>query len=162
MNLSELKAELMKGVKALGVCKDSYSKMRGYDRDELIAMYLHLPDWCLERDFPSLEMLRREFSDIEDKCVFIDKMFDGELFKNSPVYVFHNCKGKIRVDWNVEKANIPILYFANDCKIEVVSNDKIVVPYPTKVNIITYGENTTITAHDGRYIKFVFNKPNKA
>lgn len=162
MNFSKLKAELMKAAKALGVCKDSYAKMRGYDRDELINMYLHLPDWCLERNFPSLEMLRREFSDIKDKGVFVDKTFDGELFKNKPIYVFHNCKGVINVDWNVEKAIIPILYFANDCEIEVYSNDKITVFKPTKINIIVYGENTSVIAHDGKYIKFELSNPSKA
>lgn len=162
MNFSELKAELMKGVKNLGVCKESYSKMRGYDRDELIAMYLHLPDWCMSRNFPSLEMLRREFSDVEDKGIYIDKTFKCELFKNKPVYVFHNCKGRIFVDWNVEKANIPILYFANGCEIEVYSNDKIVVPIPARVKIIIYSEDSVITTHDGKYVKFEFKKPKKA
>ena len=49
----------------------------GYDRDGLIEMYLRTIDWSLERNFPSLRLLRREFSDIEDKGVFVGKTFDG-------------------------------------------------------------------------------------
>ena len=115
-----LKETLMKGARNGGICADGYAEMRGYDRDGLIEMYLRTIDWSLERNFPSLRLLRREFSDIEDKGVFVGKTFDGEVFDKKQVYVFHACKGTIKVAMDYDNAVIPMLYFANGCKMEVM------------------------------------------
>ena len=71
----------MQDAKADGICAEGYGKMRGYDRDELINYYLTHPDWCLQRRFPSIRLLRTEFSDIEDRGVFVDKKFNGETLR---------------------------------------------------------------------------------
>lgn len=119
MNDSELKEALMQTAKTQGICAEGYGLMRGYDRDGLIAYYLASPDWCVERGFPSLEVLRREFSDIEDKGVYVDKTFNGEVFDKLQVYIFHNCKGTINVAMDYDNAVIPMLYFANSCDMTV-------------------------------------------
>ena len=79
MNETQLKETLMEGARNNGICAEGYGQMRGYDRDGLIRYYLTNSDWCMERGFPSLELLRREFSDIEDKGVFVGKTFDSEV-----------------------------------------------------------------------------------
>ena len=114
----------MEGARNSGICAEGYGKMRGYDRDEMIQYYLANPDWCLERDFPSMRLLRREFSDIEDKGVFVGKTFDGEVFDKLQAYIFHDCKGTIKVAMDYENAVIPMLYFANGCKIRVECEQK--------------------------------------
>lgn len=109
----------MTSARSVGICKDGYSQMRGYDRDGLVSYYVENPDWCIERGFPSLETIRREFSDIEDKGVFVGKTFDGEVFDKLQAYIFHDCKGTINVAMDYDNAVIPMLYFANGCKIRV-------------------------------------------
>lgn len=127
-----LKETLMEDARRRGICAEGYGLMRGYDREGLIDYYLANPDWCIERGFPSLELLRREFSDIEDKGVFVGRTFDGEVFDRLQTYIFHDCKGRILVAMDYENAVIPMLYFANGCNIRVECEQKndpaIVVP----------------------------------
>lgn len=135
----ELKDVLMSDARDSGICKDGYSEMRGYDREALIEMYLRTLDWSLERDFPSIELLRREFADIEDKGVYVDKEFNGEIFSDKQAYVFHHCKGVINVAMNYEKAIIPMIYIANDCDIVVCCEQTNKPKIKTPVYI--FGEN---------------------
>lgn len=124
MNETKLKETLMNDARRGGICAEGYGQMRAYDREGLIDYYVQNPDWCMERGFPSLELLRREFSDIEDKGVFVGKTFDGEVFDKLQAYIFHDCKGTIRVAMNYDNAIIPMLYFANGCKIRVECEQK--------------------------------------
>lgn len=119
MEYMELKEHLMNQARHDGICAEGYEHMRGYNRPALIRYYLDNPDWCLERGFPSLELLRREFSDIEDDGVYVGKKFDGEVFDKLQTYVFHNCSGTIRVAMDYDNEVIPMLYFANGCNIRV-------------------------------------------
>lgn len=120
----QLKETLMADARRGGICAPGYELMRGYDRDGLIGYYLECPDWCMERGFPSLELLRREFSDIEDKGVFVGRTFDGEVFDKLQTYIFHDCKGTIKVAMDYENAVIPMLYFANGCRMRVECGQK--------------------------------------
>lgn len=119
-----MKETLMEDARRGGICAEGYGLMRGYDRDGLIDYYLECPDWSIERGFPSFELLRREFSDIEDKGVFVGKTFDGEVFDKLQTYIFHDCKGTIRVAMDYDNAIIPMLYFANGCNIRVECEQK--------------------------------------
>ena len=119
-----MKETLMEDARRGGICAEGYGQMRGYDRDGLIGYYLECPDWCIERGFPSLRLLRREFSDIEDRGVFIGRTFNGEVFDKLQTYIFHNCKGIIRVAMDYGNAVIPMLYFANGCNIRVECEQK--------------------------------------
>lgn len=132
MEEKELKETLMEGARQEGICAEGYGLMRGYDRDGLIDYYVANTDWCLERGFPSLKMLKREFSDIEDKGVCVGKEFNGELFDSKQTYIFHNCSGTINVAMDYGHEVVPMLYFANKCRIRVEckqsNNPPIVVP----------------------------------
>ena len=120
----ELKEELMEDARRGGICAEGYAQMRAYDRDELIGFYVENPDWSIERGFPSIELLRREFADIEDKGVYVGRRFEGELFSEKQTYIFHDCTGTIRVAMDYDNAVIPMLYFANGCKIRVECEQK--------------------------------------
>lgn len=124
MNEAKLKETLMNDARRGGICAEGYGQMRGYDREGLIDYYVQNPDWCMERGFPSLELMRREFSDIEGKGVFIGKTFDGEVFDKLQTYIFHDCKGTIKVAMDYENAVIPMLYFANGCRMRVECEQK--------------------------------------
>lgn len=120
----QLKETLMKDARRGGICATGYELMRGYDRDGLIDYYIQNPDWAMERGFPSLKLLRCEFSDIEDKGVFVGRTFNGEVFDKLQTYIFHNCKGTIKVAMDYDNAVIPMLYFANGCRMRVECEQK--------------------------------------
>lgn len=157
MNDTQLKESLMEEARLGGICSEGYGQMRGYDRDGLVRYYLANPDWCMERGFPSLELLRREFSDIEGKGVFVDRTFDGEILNKRQVYVFHACKGTVRIGWNVDEAIIPMLYCANGCEIKFIS-DNMPSPNPVSVPVYVFGSRS-IEAVSDKSVKFtVYNE----
>ena len=126
--MKDIRKELLHTAHEKGICADGYRQMlESADIDALIEYYTAQPDWCLERDFPDLEMLREHFADAGEKGVFVERAFKGELLNERQAYVFHNCKGTIKVALNVEKAVIPMIYLANGCRmrIEGVADEKI-------------------------------------
>lgn len=152
MDNKQLKETLMENARHAGICADGYGLMRGYDRDGLIGYYVSNPDWCLERGYPTLELLHQEFSSIEDQGVFVGRTFDGEVFDKLQTYIFHNCKGEIKVAMDYENAVIPMLYFANGCNMTVSCEQKnipaISVPlYVTNEgnNIVNHEDNESCT-----------------
>lgn len=157
MSHTQLKERLMSDARRGGICAEGYGLMRGYDRDELIAYYLKCPDWCMERGFPGLDILRSEFSDIEDKGVYVGKTFNGEVFSDKQVYIFHDCKGQIRVGWDEYGAVIPMLYFANGCDIEIIGDGHF-NPFPIQVPVYSFGENWIEAISDTEVIFKLYNK----
>lgn len=157
MNHTQLKERLMSDARCGGICAEGYGLMRGYDRDELIAYYLKCPDWCMERGFPSLDILRSEFSDCEDKGVYVGKTFDGEVFSDKQVYIFHDCKGTIKVAMDYDNAVIPMLYFANGCRMRVTCTQKENLKSPIDVPLYIFGKND-IQARSNIYAKFIKHK----
>lgn len=159
MEEMQLKETLMEDARRGGICAPGYELMRGYDRDGLIGYYVQNPDWSIERGFPSLELLRREFSDIEDKGVFVGKTFDGEVFDKLQTYIFHDCKGTIRVAMDYDNAVIPMLYFANGCNIRVECEQKndpaINVPLYIAEDCKVVGAKTDNCVFRRKIIKFI-------
>ncbi|MBD5367245.1 MAG: hypothetical protein HDR82_09675 [Bacteroides sp.] len=115
-----LKEKLINTAHAKGICADGYRQMLGSaDRGAMVEYYVANPDWCLERDFPTLQVLRDFFADEEDRGVFVDRVFDGEVLNERQAYVLHNCSGTVRVGLNVGRAIIPMLYIANGCRLRI-------------------------------------------
>lgn len=155
MENQDLKELLMTDARNGGICADGYKEMRGYNREELIDYYLRTIDWSLERNFPSLKIMRYEFSNIEDKGVFVDRTFHGETFDKLQIYVFHHCKGVINVAMDCDNAVIPMLYFANGCEMEVhCEQDNF--GNPIKVPLYIFGRNTVIAKSDehARFVRY--------
>lgn len=146
----------MKIARNSGICKDGYIRMASSTEEELVEFYLESPDWCLERDYPTLDYLRANFSDIEDKGVYIDRTFRGELLNDRQVYIFHNCKGTVKVGLNVDKAVIPMLYIANGCRLRFVGVGDVRPQRDsqrTEVPLYVFGRND-VSARDNVYVKF--------
>lgn len=158
--MKDLKERLMEEARAKGICAEGYGTMRTDDIDALVDYYIQNPDWAMERDYPTLAVLREHFSNIEDKGVFVGKTFHGELLNERQAYIFHNCRGTVRVGLNIGKAIIPMLYVANGCRMRIVgagdaeprrSDERTIVP------IYSFGKND-ISAHDNKYVKFQRHK----
>lgn len=142
----------MNTARAKGICAEGYEQMRRGDIDALVSYYVDNPDWCIERDYPTLDFLYEHFSDIEDKGVFVGKTFHGELLNEKQAYIFHDCKGTIKVGLNVEKAIIPMLYAANGCRLKIMGIGQ-TKRSRAEVPVYAFGKND-ISAKDNAYVKF--------
>lgn len=136
-----------------GMCGDNRAYLNACDsKADAIKLYKQTIDWALERDYPGLDVLRKDFCDCEGDGLFIDKTFNGETLTEHQVYVFHHCNGVIRVGLNLKKKIIPMLYFANDCNMTVeglgVEN-----MFADRVPLYIFGDNNII-AHNTPQIVF--------
>ena len=153
-----LKEKLINTAHAKGICAEGYRQMLGSaDVNTMVDYYVANPDWCLERSFPDLQTLTEKFADCEDKGVFVNKTFHGEVLNERQAYIFHNCKGTIKVGLNVDKAIIPMLYLANGCRLRIVGVGDIAPKIPSEVPVYVFGENE-LSAKDNKYVKFITYK----
>lgn len=155
MDNSKIKDILIAAAQDKKICEPGYERMLTCDIDGLVDYYLEMPDWCIERDFPDFATLKEHFSDCEDKGVFVGRTFHGELLNERQTYIFHGCKGTIRVGLNVEKAIIPMLYLANGCRLRIVGVGD-VKPKKYKRSVVpvyVFGKND-VSARDNAYVKF--------
>lgn len=118
------------GAAAAGICKEGEAVLAAADNfEQVLDYYLENPDWCLERNFPSLAVLRKLNSNpiakakLEEKGIFIDKDFKGEELIANQAYIFHCCGGYFTTGLNLEKSIIPMLYFANGSEVVVSGAD---------------------------------------
>lgn len=144
--------------RAKGICPDGYKKMlESANVDTLVDYYVENPDWCLERSFPDMQMLRDYFADVSNKGVFVDRTFHGEVLNDLQTYIFHNCKGTIKVGLNVDKAIIPMLYIANGCRLRIVGIGDVVTKIPNEVPVYVFGNND-VSAKGNKFVTFTTYK----
>ena len=135
------------------MCTENLEGLRACEtKADAVALYKKTIDWALEKNYPPVNFIRNEFGDCEDLGIFVDKDFHGELLDEHQCYVFHNCKGHISVDINLEKKIIPMLYFANGCDLSISRAD---TPHtlPIRVPLYIFGENN-ISAEDNGDVTF--------
>lgn len=125
-------------------------------KSDAIELYKKTIDWALEEGYPSIDVLRRHFSDCGEMGVFVDKTFHGELLDDNLVYVFHNCHGTIHVGLNLEKKLIPMLYFANGCDMSILGDGS---ESPVRVPLYVFGGNVidAKNAEDIEFLTFKFD-----
>lgn len=150
-----LKEKLINIADAKGICAEGHKTLlESADKDALVDYYVAEPDWCLERDFPTLQTLREHFADVSKKGVFVDHTFHGEVLNDLQTYIFHNCKGTIKVGLNVDKQLIPMFYLANGCRLRIVGDgDTEFVKCRTQIPIYTFGKNY-LSAKDNKFVTF--------
>lgn len=135
------------------MCTENLEGLRTCEtKADAVALYKKTIDWALEENYPPVNFIRNEFGDCEHLGIFVDKTFNGELLDEHQCYIFHNCRGRITVDINIEKKIIPMLYFANGCNLSVGRANS-AHTLPIKVPLYIYGENQ-ITAEDSDDIIF--------
>ena len=156
--MNNIKDILLNTAHAKGICADGYKQMlSSTDASAMVDYYVQNPDWCLERDFPTLPILSEQFANCEDKGVFVNKTFHGEVLNDLQTYIFHNCKGTIKVGLNVDKAIIPMLYLANGCRLRIVGIGEAVTKTPSVVPVYVFGKND-YSAKDNKYVNFSIYK----
>lgn len=145
--------KLLSIAKDCDICHEGYKKILSGNRNTMLDYYLQIPDWCLERSFPSIEDIYEEWNDCEEYGIFVGKKFKGETLSGLQTYVFHNCSGHIRVAMDYEKAIIPMLYFANNCRISVACNQKENKGNPIVIPAYIFGKNE-VKIKDSLYGRF--------
>lgn len=136
--MEEWKNEVRRQASAHHMCEENRTALSAVEtKSEAVELYKKTIDWALEQGYPSLDTLRRHFSDCEQYGVYIDKEFHGETLMDHQVYVFHNCKGVVRTGLNRDKRIIPMMYFANGCAMTVVG----VADAPAIVPLYIFGKN---------------------
>lgn len=145
----DIKEKLMSDARAKGICINGYKDMRSMSVASLVEYYTIHMDWCLERSFPSIDLLRSHFSNCENMGIYVDKIFNGELLNERQAYILHNCRGTIRVSLNVEKALIPMMYLANGCELTIEGIDEKRGIRQTIVPLYIFGENQIMCKQSG-------------
>lgn len=151
------KEQLLRDARLDGMCNENVAALRLCNsKTDAICLYKKTIDWALEHNYPTLDILRKEFDNDESRdCgIFIDHTFHGELLDKHQVYIFHNCKGRILTALNYDAEIIPMLYFANGCKMTIDCNQHNF--QPIRVPLYIFGENT-IKAESSN-ANFVFYK----
>lgn len=135
------KSYLQRLARIKGMCDDNRAYLSACEtKADAIRLYKQTVDWALEEHYPDFEFIEKEFSDAEQEGVFVNKQFDGEILNEHQVYVFHKCSGTIRVGINRDKRIIPMLYFANGCKmvVEGIEDSRLLAD---RVPFYIFGEN---------------------
>lgn len=155
----ELRDILLQEAREKGICTDGFRQIHELDKEGMIDYYISIIDWGIERNFPSIDVLREHFSDALKNGVFVDRDFSGETISGLQAYVFHNCTGTINVAADYENSTIPMLYFANGCNMEVTCKQEENKGNPIRVPIYTFGENE-VKSLDNEFVIFKVYKNN--
>ena len=91
--MSELNNRLLKDAVGAGLCAEHTEGWNPkWDKAALVNYYKANPDWCLERHYPSLAVLKENFNDKEtqQQGVYVDSFVT--LRATGLCYIFNNCK----------------------------------------------------------------------
>ena len=147
--MTSWKEYLLRQARLESMCTENMDALRVCEtKADAVALYKKTIDWALEKNYPPINFIRNEFGDCEDLGIFVDRKFYGEILNEHQCYVFHNCRGHITVDINIEKRIIPMLYFANGCNLRITRAETLQSSH-IKVPLYIYGDNTVIAKDTG-------------
>jgi len=118
----ELNIALREMARSAGLCDQWYNEWKDDSTiDECLDRYVRGFDFAIEKDYPPLDFIRKNF-DIEDMHrhdIYLDEKVDI-LDAESGTYIFlGKCEGNIRF----ESFSVGTLYVRHDSKITVFAND---------------------------------------
>lgn len=116
--MGELNNKLLKDAVGAGLCAEHTEVWNPkWDKVALIDYYKANPNWCLERHYPSLAVLKEYFSDHETqrKGVYVDSFVT--LRATELNYVFNNCKV------GVITSAVTRLYFGLETEARIIVED---------------------------------------
>ena len=145
------KKKLIDEAASNGMCDIGLGRIKKEDAEGIIENYLESPDWCMKRGFPDLDTIRNIIDGQKFSGIFVDREFTGEMLNEFPVYIFHNCRGTIRVGINIDKKLIPVLYVANGCRLKIIGSGEIVPIIPSIVPVFAFGNNR-ITVESNKFV----------
>jgi hypothetical protein len=161
--MEELRQILLSEAKTKSVCVDGYKTIaEAKDKESLVSYFLGILDWSLERGFPSMNTVRKYFTDCEHLGIFVDKEISPDmLLINRQIYVFFHCTGLANVGFNYQSSLIPMLYFAEGCDMEVErlqERKKCELRHPAiRVPLYDFGDNK-LTFRSSEKVHFIHFK----
>lgn len=105
------------------ICSTYTSKVqKSKNIQDLIKLYKQEPSWAMSVKYPSLDVMKRYFDipEVMRMGVYIDRVVD--VVCDDEVYIFNNCKGKIELTFNPDKACFPTIYIGLESDLEVTVN----------------------------------------
>lgn len=112
--MGSISDDLLELAKNKKLCSQFQKEWVQKDIHELVEFFKKHPDWCLERQYPSLLYLKKHFDSEEVRCqgVYVDRKVNETL--SDQVYIFINCTGYCKVKFDPEKAIFPMIYVSLD------------------------------------------------
>ena len=161
MNIKKWKPMVVTDAEKAGVCGQYLELLeRQKDLTNFLSLYRRGARWSLEHNVPRIDMLRQCTEERLDlHGIYIDRHFDGDIFWDRQVYIFHNCTGTIRTGLNLDRRIAPILYFANGCNMRIESANADCITTPVHIPIYVYN-NSHIEAEDSAKINCIYHISN--
>lgn len=143
MTLSE---EILEKAVSAGLCEEHTAKWnKKWSADDMLRYYKANPNWCMERQFPPLDMLERYRN--HNLNIFVSE--DVTLRASDLCYIFVNCNA------GVITRNIVRLYLTLDSNAKIVvedGGDLVVDSFDnTRLNIELRGGARCIVYRHGKY-----------
>lgn len=116
--MNELSNNLLKDAVNAGLCAEHTAQWdSNWSHRDLVSYYKANPNWCLERHFPSFEVLKKSFNDNITKSmgVYVDSFVT--LRATDLCYVFNNCKV------GVITSAVTRLYFGLNTEAHIIVED---------------------------------------
>lgn len=146
-----------------GICDEGMTRVSGApDFRALVDYYIANPDWAMERNIPNLDMLRNLSAEhgLEDMGIFVDREFCGEILDKRLVYIFHHCRGTVKVRFNYADALMPMLYVCNGSRLRIAGappacEDVKIGKQLRRMEcpVYVFGCND-VSAHSNKWVKF--------
>lgn len=97
----ELNISLREMARSAGLCDEWYGQWSDEDSiDECLDKAIRGFDFCVNRDYPSLEFIRKHFKkeDLHRHRLFLDEEIDSTIDTNGYVILLGSCKGVLKID----------------------------------------------------------------
>lgn len=120
----ELSKHLLNTAKSAGLCTEHQSSWKDRSVAAFVEYYKANPDWCIERQYPSYDLLSKEFNseDVRKQGVYVGQDgLDISLTEPEglPIYIFNQCSGTLIAEgWTAPK-----VYIALGSKIKIIVKD---------------------------------------
>lgn len=158
MKISE---ELLNDAIKAGLCKEhTIAWNKDWTLEDLVAYYKANPDWCLERHYPSIEYLRKNFDNetTKDLGVYVDGFITIRAVLLS--YVFNGSRvgmivdrGAVRVYLGLKSIAKFIVKDGADLTIDYYDDSEVEVELQGSATctIYRYGENIPVVKGSKKY-----------
>lgn len=116
--MGDLNIKLKTEAVGAGLCAEHTDRWNtGWNKAALVEYYKANPDWCLERHYPALTILKEYFNDDDTRQqgVYIDSFVT--LRATGLCYIFNNCKAGIITN------AVTRLYFGLETEAHIIVED---------------------------------------
>lgn len=117
----DLSEELLQLACDANLCNQFQREWKDRDKIGLVQFYKENPDWCLERQYPTLDYLERNFNseEVRKEGVYVSIFVDGDIL-DEQVYIFVNCTGTAYIKFDAKKKIFPMIYLSEGSRMTFI------------------------------------------